>query len=98
MQIKVTFTKYGHSSSREDFSIYQRSIKINKTIEIGSAGGIGEGEGSNNSIDMILFYYFHQHLLGSFNLRDIRDMIYLMIPSIDNLNISLITISLLPTP
>ena len=42
----------------EDFSIYQRSIKINKNIEIGSTGGIGEGEGSNNSIDMILFYFF----------------------------------------
>ena len=81
----------------EDFSIYQRSIKINKNIEIGSAGGIGEGEGSNNSIEMILFYYFHQSSLGSFNLRDMRDMIYLMIPSIDDLTISLITICLLST-
>ena len=44
----------------------------------GGGGGGGSGKGGrgvgNNSIDMILFYDFHQSLLGSNNLRDMRDM------------------------
>ena len=43
-------------------------MKIDKTIEIGSASGVGEEDWGNNSKGMTLFYDFHQSLLGSFNL------------------------------
>ena len=49
-------------------------------VEVGGGGG----GGGNSSIDVILFYDFHQFSLGSNNLRGmILSQFYLMIPSID---------------
>ena len=45
----------------------------------GGGGGRGSSDGSNNSIDMILFYDFHQSSSGNNNLRD-------MILSYDSIN------------
>ena len=66
MQLSSQNTDILHLS--EDFCIYQRTMKIDKTIEIGSTSGVGEEDWYNNSIDMTLFYDFHQSLLESFNL------------------------------
>ena len=48
---------------------------LSSHTKLGGTGDFGEGEGGNNSIDMILFYGFHQRLLGNNNLRGMRDMI-----------------------
>ena len=49
--------------------------RLSSHTKLGGTGDVGEGEGDNNSIDMILFYVFHQSLLGNNNLRGMRDMI-----------------------
>ena len=47
--------------------------RLSSHTKLGGNGDVGEGEGDNNSIDMILFYDFHQSLLGNNNLRGMRD-------------------------
>ena len=49
--------------------------RLSSHTKLGGTGDVGEGEGDNNSIDMILFYVFYQSLLGNNNLRGMRDMI-----------------------
>ena len=49
--------------------------QLSSHTKIGGVGGVGEREGGNNSIDMVLFYDLHQSLLGNNNLRGLRDMI-----------------------
>ena len=49
--------------------------RLSSHTKLGGNGDVGEGEADNDSIDMILFYDFHQSLLGSNNLRGMRDMI-----------------------
>ena len=51
----------------------QKQLSIH--TKIGGTGGVGEREEGNNSIDMILFYDFHQPSLGNNNFRGIRDTI-----------------------
>ena len=71
--------------------IYLRAQQklLSSHTKIGAAGGVGEGGGSNNSINIILFYDFPQYLLGNNSLRVMRDMILFLISSIDDPTISL---------
>ena len=39
--------------------------RLSSHTKLGGTGDVGEGEGDNNSINMILFYVFHQSLLGN---------------------------------
>ena len=61
---------------------------LSSHTKIGGAGGVGEGGGSNNSVNIILFYDFPQYLLGNNSLRVMRDIILFMISSIDDPTIS----------
>ena len=52
----------------------QKHLSIN--TKVGGTDGVGEEEGRNNLIDMILLSDFYQSSLGNNNLTGVRDMIY----------------------
>ena len=78
-----------HSSVALVIFICAQQKLLSSHTKIGAAGGVGEGGGSNNSINIILFYDFPQYLLGNNSLRVMRDMILFLISSIDDPTISL---------
>ena len=49
--------------------------RLSSHTKLGATGDVVEGEGNNNSIDMIFFYDVHQSLMGNNNLRGLTDMI-----------------------
>ena len=68
----VAFTKFSCVSYTY---LHVQQKYLSSHTKTGGDGGVAEGEGGNNSINIILFYDFHQSLSGNNNLRGMRDMI-----------------------